>query len=168
MKILWIACWTVVLTGAGLAASTLPNPSGELNESREELNALSTNYTDQHPLVLMKREQIAKLDQAVALEQLQLQKAREQLKDLLTKYTDQHPLVVAKRGEIAGLEKKAALQGRELASSQPTLQFQQKASELQKAIKGLEDLLTKYPDRHPLILAKRQQIAGLENSLGSH
>ncbi|HZR20698.1 MAG TPA: hypothetical protein VFE51_25685 [Verrucomicrobiae bacterium] len=109
----------------------------------------------------MKREQIANLEKLVAL--YRLLKAREELDELLTKYTNQHPLLVAKHEQIAGLERAAALQG----SSEPSLQLQ-KARELQKALEELNDLVRKYTDQHPAVVAKRQQIVVLEKSLNSN
>jgi hypothetical protein len=116
MKILWTVCLAVLLGGAGLAAQASRSASDELNKSREELKQLLTKYTNQHPRVLMKREQIVNLEKAAALQgnsepllQLpkarELQKALENLKELLTKFTDQHPAVVAKRQQIVALEK---------------------------------------------------------------
>jgi|SRR5581483_4739033 len=161
MKILWTVCLAVLLSGAGLASQAPRSAPDELNKPREELKELLTKYTDEHPRVLMKREQIANLEKLVAL--YRLLKAREELDELLTKYTNQHPLLVAKHEQIAGLERAAALQG----SSEPSLQLQ-KARELQKALEELNDLVRKYTDQHPAVVAKRQQIVVLEKSLNSN
>ncbi len=116
MRILWTVFLAGLLTGAGWPAQASRNVSDELKQSREELNELLTKYTDQHPRVQMKREQIAQLQKAAALQgasgaSLQTKKARElhkateELNELLTKYTDQHPAVVAKRHQIIARER---------------------------------------------------------------
>ena len=120
MEIVWIVCLTMMMTSRGLSSDTFPGASDELNKSRQDLNVLLTKYTDQYPLVVAKREQIAGLEKSVAPQWRaqqspqpapalgrvrELQKALQELNHLLTKYTDQHPLVVAKHQQIIALEK---------------------------------------------------------------
>ena len=116
-----------------------------------------TKYTDLHPQVLRKREQIANLEKIVALRQL-LQ-AREQLNEVLEKYLNQDALLVAEREQIGDPERAAALQRSSEISLQPNV------NELQKALEELADLLTTYTDLHPAVVAKRQQIYALRKAL---
>jgi hypothetical protein len=158
MKILWTVCLAMLLGTAGLGAQASQSASDGLNKSREELKELLTKYTDLHPLVMMKREQIGNLEKVVALRELL--KAREELGELLTKYTNLHPLLVAKREQIAGLEKAAARQ----RGSEASLAG---ARDLQKALEELNDLSIKYTDQNPVVVAKCQQVVALEKSWDS-
>jgi uncharacterized protein involved in exopolysaccharide biosynthesis len=160
---MWITCLTVMLTSASFAAGPSSSLRDELRRSREELNALLIKYTDKHPLVVAKRDQIAKLEKSIPVHQLhmQLRIASEDLENLLTKYTEKHPLVVAKREQIAALEKSASLETLPHAGSGSALRRMQ----YKKAIEQLEDLLTKYTEQHPSVLAKRQQILALQKEI---
>jgi hypothetical protein len=140
MKIILIACMAVVLKGAGLAAP------------------------DQHPVVPVNREQIAGLQKALALQRCELDEAFTDLNDLLTRYTEQHPKVLAKREQIARLQKALGLQRREHEIPQPSLLLQTRR-ELDEAFTDLNNLLTRYTEQHPKVLAKREQIARLQKAL---
>src|SRR5579859_3616992 len=117
MKSVLIACLIPLLPGGVLAGDPLPSTANELQKGREELNDLLTRYTERHPLVMARRQEIVALEKRAALQQPQqakptyspqllesLRKAREELNDLLTRYTERHPLAVARRAEIVALE----------------------------------------------------------------
>jgi uncharacterized protein involved in exopolysaccharide biosynthesis len=192
MKIILIACMAVVLRGDGLAApdqhpvvpvnreqnAKLENAAA-LQKALQELDGLLTKYTEQHPLVVAKREQIARLQNALALQRpeheipqpsllpqtrRELEEAFTDLNDLLTRYTEQHPKVLAKREQIARLQKALAPQRREHEIPQPSLLLQTRR-ELDEAFTDLNDLLTRYTEQHPKVLAKREQIARLQKAL---
>ncbi len=120
MKRVLSVCLTVLLPGLLLAAGRSRSTGYELQKANEELQGLRIRYTDQHPLVLAKREQIGALEKRAALRQHEqsvpgrspqnkkaLQKACQELNALLTRYTERHPLVVAKREQIVSLEQAA-------------------------------------------------------------
>ncbi len=126
MKIMFAVLVATVLPWvSSLRAGQSDNSSERLRKDLEELNVLLERYTELHPAVIAKRQQIAELQKGLSAasvkESQSLQSAREELKRLLEKYTDRRPAVVEQRQRISLLEERQKVVTRTATALQKAL-----------------------------------------------